>query len=105
MKGDCMAKKGKKGKSHIVAYFTVFAVVMTLVLISWNGGRALQKKINEYERQEARYQELIQNEEQRALDLEEKKKYIQTKQYIEQIAKERFGLIYKNEIVFKPNRD
>lgn len=103
--GESMApKRNKKKKSSSMGGFiTIFAVVITLALVAWNGGKSLQDKIDAYEVKKEQLQEQIAREEQRTLDLEEKKKYIQTKQYIEQIAKEKFGLIYKDEVVFKPS--
>ena len=34
-------------------------------------------------------------------EIEELKKYVQTKKYVEEVAKERLGLVYKDEILFK----
>ncbi|SHO48248.1 septum formation initiator family protein [Anaerocolumna xylanovorans] len=34
-------------------------------------------------------------------DIEEKKAYVQTKKFIEEMAREKFGLVYKDEIIFK----
>lgn len=43
----------------------------------------------------------IEGEKQRAEDIEEKKAYVQTKKFIEEMAREKFGLVYKDEIIFK----
>jgi cell division protein DivIC len=43
----------------------------------------------------------IEDEKQRAEDIEEKKAYVQTKKFIEEMAREKFGLVYKDEIIFK----
>ncbi|BCK01670.1 FtsB family cell division protein [Anaerocolumna chitinilytica] len=43
----------------------------------------------------------IKDENKRAEDIEEKKAYVQTKKYIEEMAREKFGLVYKDEIIFK----
>jgi cell division protein DivIC len=34
-------------------------------------------------------------------DIEEKKEYMKTDKYIEEVAREKFGLVYNNEIIFK----
>ncbi|MBQ5674562.1 MAG: septum formation initiator family protein, partial [Lachnospiraceae bacterium] len=39
-------------------------------------------------------------EQQRAQDLVELRKYTQTKAYVEEVAKEKLGLVHKDEIVF-----
>lgn len=44
----------------------------------------------------------IAEQESRSDSLDEYKKYVKTKKYVEEIAKEKFGLIYPDELVFKP---
>ena len=43
----------------------------------------------------------LEEEEQRTQEIEELKKYVQTKKYVEEVAKERLGLVYEDEILFK----
>jgi cell division protein FtsB len=43
----------------------------------------------------------IEDEKQRAEDIDEKKAYVQTKKFIEEMAREKFNLVYKDEIIFK----
>ena len=43
----------------------------------------------------------IEDEQQRAEDIEEKKAYVKTKKFIDEMAREKFGLVYKDEIIFK----
>lgn len=40
-----------------------------------------------------------------AKDIKEKKAYVQTKKYIEEMAREKLGLVYKDEIIFKADDD
>jgi len=44
----------------------------------------------------------IEDEEQRTKDLEELEKYMKTKKYIEEVAKEKLGLVYPDEILIQP---
>ena len=44
----------------------------------------------------------MEEQQQRTKDLEEYKKYIQTKKFVEDMAKDKFGLIYPDELVFRP---
>ena len=46
-----------------------------------------------------------QKELERKADLEERKVYVQTKQYIEEVAKEKLGLVNPDEILLKPSND
>lgn len=52
----------------------------------------------------AREQELLQQisvEEERAKELEEFATYTKTKKYAEEVAKDKLGLVYENEIIFQ----
>ena len=49
----------------------------------------------------AQLEEQIEAEEQKAEEIEEYSKYVQTKKYAEEIAKEKLGLVYEDEIIFK----
>ena len=45
--------------------------------------------------------EQIEEQERRSEEIEEYRKYTQTKQYVEDLAKERLGLVYKDEIILE----
>ena len=47
-------------------------------------------------------QEQIDEEKERAAELEEEKEYRKTREFIEKIARERLGLFYPDETVLKP---
>lgn len=99
-----MAKKRKKKKSsNIIGYLSVFVVVVAISAATWVNGISLQEKLDGYNAKEAELKRLIEEEEARTLELEEKKKYIQTKKYIGEVAHEKYGLVYEDEVVFKSN--
>ena len=53
---------------------------------------------------ETRIEELnkdIANEMEEAEKIQELKAYVQTKKYIEEVAREKLGLVYEDEIIFK----
>jgi len=77
-------------------------VVMLLVVVSVNSF-LLKQKQDTYKEREAELDELIAAEEQRTTELEELRKYTQTQAYIEEVAKEKLGLVKEGEIVFKMN--
>ena len=55
-------------------------------------------------KKQARIEELnalIAEEEERAKEIEEYGKYVQTKKYAEEVAKDKLGLVYEDEIIFK----
>ena len=43
----------------------------------------------------------LDDEQKRTDELNEYKKYIQTKKYVEDVAKDKFGLVYPDEIIFR----
>lgn len=97
-----MAKRRKRKKVfNVVGYFAIFAVVITIAVVTWVRGLSLQEKLDQYDAREAELNQLITQEEERTERLEEKKRYIQTKQYIEEVAKEKFGLVYPDEVILK----
>ena len=79
------------------------AIIMIVVVVIFFVGRQqlenknelLEKQIEILEQQKA-------SELERTNQLDERAKYVQTKRYIEEVAKNKFGLIYPDEIVIKP---
>lgn len=65
-------------------------------------GASLREKDLEYQVKEENLQAQKAEEEQRKAELEERKIYVQTKQYIEEVAKEKLGLVNPDEILLKP---
>ena len=79
----------------------VFATVLCLLLVASFGTFQLQQKNQAYQQQEEGLLAQISEEEERTQEIEELKKYVQTKKYVEEVAKERLGLVYEDEILFK----
>ncbi len=52
----------------------------------------------------ARLDTRIQKQKEREIDIENFRKYSKTPQYIEQIAREKLGLVYKDEIIFEEEK-
>lgn len=44
-------------------------------------------------------------QEERAEEIKDKKAYVQTNKYIEQMAREKLGLVYEDEIIFKSDQN
>ena len=81
-------------------FLAVLVVFLLVIAVSFNGYK-LQKKESAYQAREAELQQQIQAEEARAEEIEAFKKYTQTKKYVEEIAKDKLGLVYEGEIIFK----
>lgn len=77
----------------------IVGVFLSTLLIHGIGLRAeCQKLATEQSQLEQKKKDLEKEQEK----IKEKEKYMQTDEYIEDIAREKFGLVYDNEIIFKP---
>lgn len=61
----------------------------------------LKQKQAIYLSREAQLQEQISEQEARAEEIEEFRKYTKTKKYAEEVAKDKLGLVNEDEIIFK----
>lgn len=95
MKGN-KKKKRKSGLGLIALFVLVICGVVAYrrVLLEQEEVKALAA----YEAAKASYEQ----EQEREADLEELKVYTQTKKFVEDIARDKFGLVYENEIIFQP---
>lgn len=90
-------RKRRQNKLSMCLVSTV--VFMLLVVVSISSVGLKQKQAVYLEKQKLLEQQIA-AEEQRAQDLVELRKYTQTKAYVEEVAKEKLGLVHKDEIVF-----
>ena len=87
-------------KKRLEVRLILFALV-TLISVAAFGTINLNEMRASYERRRQELEDQIAEEEQRTLEIEELKKYMETKKFVEEIAKERLGLVYEDEILFK----
>lgn len=80
----------------------VVALVVVLSVVVFSGKSALAAKNADYEAQIEKLSEQIEAQQERKEELEEYSKYVQTKKFYEETAKNKFGLIYPDEILVKP---
>ena len=84
-----------------MALIGITMVVMSLGVVIHVGTTSLRAKEQEYAVREQNLEKTKAQEEARAEELEEYRIYVQTKQYVEKVAKEKLGLVNKDEILFK----
>ena len=91
----------KKRRQNRLGMILVMVVVLMLCMVMVVSMSSLRKKRDGYiERQES-LQRQIDAETKRTEDLEEYEKYTKTAAYVEEVAKDKLGLVYKDEIVFQ----
>ena len=90
-------RRSRNSLGNRMALIGITVVVGSLAVVVHIGGTSLRERDLEYQARE----QALEKEEARAAELEEYRVYVQTKQYIEKVAKEKLGLVNKDEILFK----
>ena len=93
----------KQRRSTLAGMIIAIIVVVALGVVLWRGKAGLEEKNADYQAQITELQSQIDDENKRSDELSEYEKYVKTKKFVEEIAKNIFGLIYPDELVFKPN--
>lgn len=93
-----MTRKKKKGK---LVTFGISLIVLFFAVIMYMQIRDSKAELKSLERQEAQLTAQLEEEKEEAQDLEERRVYVQTKKYVEEVAKQ-IGFVYPDEIIYKP---
>ncbi len=80
---------------------TVSCVVLAMLLVVTIKSIELREKNESYDQELVALNQQIKEEEDRTEEIEQYSAYIDSDEYIEQIARERLGLIGKDEILFQ----
>lgn len=89
----------KSGKKPLIFAILVLVVVFGATQVR-DIARSEKRKQNEITIQ--KLESDIAEEEQRKQELQDYEAYIKTKEFIEQMAREKLGLIYPGELIFQP---
>ncbi|MBQ9563300.1 MAG: septum formation initiator family protein [Lachnospiraceae bacterium] len=96
-----MARTVRREKKKRTGLLIIAVIVLMLCsVVSYQK----QRKLAERDRYEAQIAELNERKEQlegESREIDDYKSYVQTKKYVEEIARERLGLVYENEIIFE----
>ena len=91
----------RKRQQNKFSMFLVGLVVLMIMVVVAVDGVELQRKIDEQTAKETELMTQKEAELARAEEIEEYRKYTQTKRYVEEVAKDKLGLVYEGEILFK----
>ncbi len=83
--------------------FSMFLAILVLVVLFVAGGIRgifLNGKLKELDAKKTELQTQIEKEKQREKEIEEYGKYTQTDEYVEEMAREKLGLVREDEIIF-----
>ena len=86
-----------------MAIVGITLVVFSLGVVVNVKSASMKKRDQEYQAREALLQQQYDQEVIRADELKEYQIYVQTKQYIEEVAKQKLGLVKPDEILLKPS--
>ena len=93
-----MTRKKKKGK---LVTLGISLIVLFFAVIMYMQIRDSKAELKSLERQETQLTTQLEEEKEEAQDLEERRVYVQTKKYVEEVAKQ-IGFVYPDEIIYKP---
>lgn len=105
MKSYGKSRRVKRDKwTNRMAIMGITLVVMFLAAAINIKGADLKKSDLEYQIREQNLMQQVAAEEKRTDELKEYKIYVKTKQYAEEVAKEKLGLVKPDEILLKPSQ-
>ena len=96
-------KKKKENLNNRLALVGITMVVLSLAVTVQVKGNELRATEKQLIIQEQNLEAQVKAEEERAARLEEQRVYVQTKEYIEKVAKEKLGLVNRGEVILKPS--
>ncbi len=96
-----MLPRGRRNRHNRTAKLLIGFVVVLLLVVTGIKCNELRQRRDFYVEREQQLTAQIQAEEERAKEIAEYETYTQTKAYIEEIARNKLGLVYEGEILFK----
>lgn len=94
-------KRSTRRQSRIASLMIIAAVIMVCI-VSTAVVSDLQNKSRQLAAEEQVLQQKIDQARQKSENLVALQQYMQTNQYIEDVAKEKLGMVYPDEIVIRP---
>ena len=91
-------------RRHKRSMVLISVVIFLVGVAAFAQGMSLRQKNEIYIAQEAGLQEQLDEEKLRSEEIDKLGDYIGTDAYIEDVAREKLGLIHENEIIFKPGQ-
>lgn len=93
--------KKRRVQTHKRSVLAILAVIIMLTVVASVNGMNLRAKEKAYQAQITELKKAIEQEEERTVEIDELEEYMDTNEYVEEIAREKLGLVYENEIIFK----
>ena len=94
-------KKKKKVGYNSLGMIAIALVVLVLLGVLMLESNDLKERLTGYDAKAATLQQQIEDEQTRTEEIDKLKKYMETDEYAEEVAREKLGLVKDNETVFK----
>lgn len=88
-------------RGHRRSMFAIGAVIVLLTAVVTVSSMTLKAKEEAYEAQEVELRQQIEEEKKRAQEIDKLETYVGTDAYVEEMAREKLGMVYEDETIFK----
>lgn len=97
-----MARRRRRpSKGNRRGMVAIAGIVMVLLVGLLMQSQKLEVQNANYEQQKEKLEQQIRDEELRASEIGKLKEYVQSDKYIEDVARDKLGLVYEDEILFQ----
>lgn len=90
----------RKQQNRLAMTLVTIVLVIMLTVIGIKSIE-MRARVSELSERESQLTEEIEQEQARGSELDQYEKYTQTKKYVEDVAKDKLGLVHDGEIIFK----
>lgn len=88
-----------------IAGLVAVILIAVIYLFVKNSSERLEEKNAALDKQIVALQTQLAEQDTRKEELDKKSIYITTKQFVEEFAREKLGLVFPDEVIFRPNED
>ena len=92
------SRRSRQNRLSMILAVLVVAILFVAVYIN---GSSMRRELEENQEKITRLKQEIEEDELRSKSIEEYRAYTETDQFIEQIAREKLGLLYEGETIFR----
>ena len=96
-----MKRRKKRNLQNRIAMLSITFVVGILFIAMMAKSLTLEEQLSEYQAQMKDLNTKMEEEQERTSEIEDIKDYMKTDEYAEEVARDKLGLVKKNELVFK----
>ncbi len=91
----------KQVRQYRISICGIIGVLLLLAVMLGVRGTTLKAKNDEYRMQEAQLEAQLEEQQRREQELDELEEYVGSDEYVADVAKDKLGLAYEDEIIFE----